>query len=84
MEKIANNKNKTESKHTTEKINKDKSRFFEKANKINKCLARNDQEKEKSQMTQIRRLSSWPGTSKTTIKEMIDTLTSLKVGNSIQ
>lgn len=28
-----------------QKINKDKSLFFEKANKIDKCLTRNDQEK---------------------------------------
>lgn len=77
--------NKIESKYIAEKINKDKSWFFEKANKIYKYLARNDQEKEKSQITKIRRLSSWLGLSRTiTIKEMKDTLTSLKLGNSTQ
>lgn len=77
--------NKIESKYIAEKINKDKSWFFEKANKIDKYLARNDQEKEKSQITKIRRLSSWLGIGRTiTVKEMKDTLTSLKLGNSTQ
>lgn len=77
--------NKIESKYIAEKINKDKSWFFEKANKIDKYLARNDQEKEKSQITKIRRLSSWLGIGRTiTVKEMKDTLTSLQLGNSTQ
>lgn len=46
--------NKIEIRKTVEKINKAKSRFFEKINKIGKPLSKVDQEKEKTHESRVK------------------------------